>query len=101
MATHRLFLNAQGFGKSRFGRLPLVFQQTPPVKFRLFAELERRDLILLFKRRLKMTLTGETEVITDHAERFVGELQEMFSLFQFTAQDKCTECETEMFLEIS
>ena len=47
-----------------------------------------------------MTLTGETEVITDHAERFVGELQQMFSLFQFTAQDKCTECETELFFEI-
>ena len=94
------FQNAQGFGKSRFGRLPFVFQQTPSVKFRLFAELERRDLILLFKRRLKMTLAGETEVITDHAERFVGELQQMFSLFQFTAQDKCAECEAKLFFEI-
>lgn len=41
-----------------------------------------------------MALAGETEVIADHAERFICELQQMFPLFQFTAQYKCAECET-------
>lgn len=48
-----------------------------------------------------MALAGETEVIADHAERFICELQQMFPLFQFTAQYKCAECETKLFFEIS
>ena len=48
-----------------------------------------------------MTLAGETEVIADHAERFICELQQMFPLFQFTTQYKCAECKTKLFFEIS
>ena len=47
-----------------------------------------------------MALAGKAEIIADYTERFIRELQKMFSLFQLAPQNKCADCETELFLKI-
>ena len=50
---------------------------------------------------MKMTLTRETQEFTDRTDGFIRVLQQFFSFFQFTAQDKCTDGESKRFLKIS
>ena len=56
---------------------------------------------LFLERCMKMALTGETQEFADCTDGFIRVLQQFFSFFEFTAQDKCTDGKSKRFLKIS